>query len=550
MGIKWGLRYSAAPVWIIFAVLLVLLAMINARFLEIGFLSLRSIDEYACHGYFLNMYDGLREAHIMTFLTGFHNFNYGFGFFLISFIVTLPFIASGDTSTTIYLPRLVVSLFALGGLVCMYRVARSLLSEWSACLFILLAISMPAVWVNATWFHPDWVMTAFLLAAIVYFARNDNTPGRDYWRGVFLFGLSVGVGKFQALVFLPFFVFYIFRNEIAHLDFSAFVINLKRAGLSAAIIFGVFVVTNPYLLHPTGLKLFLRELDRNLSSNTTAHGWTIHYSVADKIGHVVFDYYLNPALFVIILGLIVYWCVDYFRAGQRRTVQALAFYCAIYLGYLLLMVNKDWQAYYLNLLIPALFLAVPLLATVNPKKQLVFLVVALLSQVVFYQHSYAELILNRSHDSKTDATELISRHRSISDFIKTCLAGRISQSTTILISPYMGFAYDQLGLGFRNVEVIYGPLRPEMISAESVRREYPDSLVREINLASLRPKDFIILRKDDLYFRPEEMNKRFDLPLFEEAVKIIKQLDDGEIGYHRLTENNDVVIYQRIVDAR
>ena len=84
------------------------------------------------------------------------------------------------------------------------------------------------------------------------------------------------------------------------------------------------------------------------------------------------------------------------------------------------------------------------------------------------------------------------------------------------------------GLGYRNIEVIYGPLKPEMISAECVHREYPDSLMRGTNLASIRPKDFIILRKDDLYFRPEEMNKRFDLPDFEEAVKIIKQLDTGK----------------------
>lgn len=534
-----NLVISPAPM--LFFALLAALASVNAHYLKLGFLSLHSIDEYAFHGSLLNMYDGLLERNIQKFFA-FNFYNYGFGFFCINFLATLPFLDGHHNALAIYVPRMVTSLTALIGLYSLYRIARLQLNALTACLFVVLVVSMPAFWVNAAWFHPDWLQITCLLVAFYYFVRNDELAGHNYWYGILWFGLAAGLGKFQAFTFLPFLAVYIFHDEITRLDFSEFTAHLKRAILSFAAVFGTFVALNPYLFHPTGRRAFLSVLDANLLSNATAHGLTVKYSLAEKISHAVFDYYLNPALFIVFVLLSAFWCIDCFRSDKRRSFQALAFYCIIYLGYLLFAVNKDWQSYYLGLLIPGVLLAVPLVCTLRPASRVILLLVALISQVAYYGLSYADIA---TLSYRSNAAEQVDQHQAISDFIVQSLKDKVSVGSTVLISPYTGFSFETLGINYRNVFVIYGPLGYDMIYAKALALKYPDQGSLKYKLLKFKLKDFIILRRNDVYFSAKQLKQMFDSAGYNTAVEIIGRLNDGDLGYQKIAEGKDVIIYQR-----
>lgn len=66
------------------------LLVINYRYLNLGFLSLYSIDEYFFHGSLLNMRDGLIMIDLKKFFSyGFYS--YGFLFWLLNFFFGFAF---------------------------------------------------------------------------------------------------------------------------------------------------------------------------------------------------------------------------------------------------------------------------------------------------------------------------------------------------------------------------------------------------------------------------------------------------------------------------
>jgi len=527
--------FFSSPFSVLLLILFVLLGIINLRFTDIGFLSLANLDEYAFHGSLLTMFDGLHELNLKK-LFGFGFFTYGFGFFFINLLVTSPFLHNPDSSISIYLPRILSSIGALFGLFYLYRTSRINLSRLSSCLIALIAVSMPAFWINASIFHPDWLMTACLLAALYNFVRNDENPGKNYWYGIIWFGLAISLGKFQAFTFLPFLLFYLFRNEIVQLNFSQFFSNLKQAVISIISLVLLFILFNPYLLNPSGLRAFLGMMDINMRSNATGHGLTVKYTIVHKLFYVIFENYLNPLLFIILISIIFYWCIDYFRSVKHKSYHSLAFYCLIYLSYLLFFVNKDWQAYYLGLIIPSLLLTIPLIVRLQPTWQITILIAGLLTQVIFNFKEYSDIAC------RAKTKEIILKQQVISNFIVQNIKTKVKSNSTVLISPSTGFSFNNLGLNYRNIYVLYSPLSYEMIDLKAFLRKYNFT---DLQKFKFRKMDFIILRKDDIYFNSTALQKRYDRAAFDTAIVIIKKLETGNIGYSKIGENKDVIIFER-----
>ena len=122
---------------IILTLVFLALAYINYRHLNIGFLSLYSIDEYAFHGSLVYMYDGLTSLDIKK-LFYFRFYSYGFGFFFINLIATAPFFAVNNIEMTIYIPRIITSLFAVGSVWFVYKTARLYSTKYISILIALI----------------------------------------------------------------------------------------------------------------------------------------------------------------------------------------------------------------------------------------------------------------------------------------------------------------------------------------------------------------------------------------------------------------------------
>ena len=87
-----------------------------------------------------------------------------------------------------------------------------------------------------------------------------------------------------------------------------------------------------------------------------------------------------------------------------------------------------------------------------------------------------------------------------------------------------------------------------MIDLEALKLKYAsDPELAKVKVSRFRQKDFIILNKAEAYFRPELRQEAYDIVAYDISVEIISQFDRGHLGYRKIAENKDVVIYQRIL---
>ena len=194
-----------------------ILCYVNYRYLNIGFLSIFSIDEYSYHGSLLNMYEGLISFNIKKMFS-FGFFSYGFGFFFLNMIATLSFFARDNIEMTIYIPRVINSLFAIGSIWYIYCISKHFSSKISAILISLIILSMPGFWRNAFIFHPDWMMTFFLILTIYFLVKDNWEFKRFFWLGSLVFGMAIAT-KIQAITFYPILFTYAYYAKFKNRNF-------------------------------------------------------------------------------------------------------------------------------------------------------------------------------------------------------------------------------------------------------------------------------------------------------------------------------------------
>ncbi|MGN7808429.1 glycosyltransferase family 39 protein [Flavobacterium sp. 22076] len=503
------------------------LAYVNYKHLNIGFLSVYSIDEYAFHGSLLNMYDGLTAFDIKKIFS-FWFYSYGFGFFFLNSLAVAPFIASGNIEMSIYIPRIITSFFAVGTFWYIYKIARLYSDKYFSLLLSVVVLTMPGFWKNAMWFHPDWMMTFFIILSIYLFAKDDWDFKKYFWRAGVAFGLALGT-KIQAVTFLPLVFMYVFYDNFKFRNF--YEIKVKVKFFSKFVIVGMltFLFSNPYLIHPSGLKLFTSNFVSNMKSNATNHGLNVKVTIFEKIYNAIDFYYLNIFVFAFVFIFSFYLVLLIFKKEDKKSIiNLISFYFAINILYLFLMVNKDWQHYYLTI-----FIAVPLLLLFfvdKFSKYKYYLVIGIiLFQISSHISNYQEAFTTGYHP-EYEMTD--RKQKEMSDLLVKDLKPVITDKTNILISPFTPFDYSKLGLNYSNVNIIYGPISEEMFV-------YNDQLQN-------KQIDFIILSKNDVYFDKGKLSKRVDTKEYNKSLQIIENFNKGNnYGYQKFGDNKNFYIWRK-----
>lgn len=515
-----------------------LLFYFNYNFLEIGFLQLHSVDEYFFHGSLLNIYNGFKEINpSLLFRTGFYS--YGFLYFFINFIFAAPFLYFKKVAISIFIPKMITGLFALISLVYVYKFTRSYLNQLISLALVTIIILMPGFWSNATWFHPDWMMTSFLLVAIYFLAKDYFLHSKYYWLAIVFFGLAVSV-KFQAITFLPLLFLYCFNDLFINFNFSDFTKKGFIFVKSLIAVFFLFIISNPYLLHPIGYRVFIKSLNDNLISNATNHGVAGTVSLSDKIFLVIGHDFISP--FILISILIIALCLSLFYFRRKDIFSVIAINFIINLAYLLFFVNKGWGWYYLPIIICGVLLFIPILSRFNFKIQITatvfFLAVHFISNLNNWQG-----IFNAQYE-KTD----FEKNFKISNFIVESLKAKVDISEdNFLISAFTGFEFDKLGIDYGRVHLINGPFSEAMIDEnyykKTVLTGYGD------DLSAYRPfikNRFIILKKEAIYLSGQEMDRMLNRNDYQHAIDLVEQMRTGKFGCSVFNENELVIIFSCI----
>jgi len=518
------------------SVLFVILCYLNYRHLELGFLSLHSIDEYAFHGILLKMYDGLVSLNVkQLFSFSFHS--YGFGFFFLNLIATIPFLIVDNIAMVIYVPRLVTSMFAVGSLWFVYKTAEIYTDKTVSTSAVMFIAFMPAFWRNAMWFHPDWMMTFFVILSLYFFAR-DNFAFRNYfWCANISLGAALA-SKIQALTCLPLLLFYLFYDNLAQLKISDFFEKFKLLLKSCIIILTVFVLTNPYLIHPKGMRVFFSSFVENMQSNASNHGIDVQPTVIDKLNNAVGFYYLNQLFFFSLVVISILLIARVLKRNVSKSIfPPVAAYSLINIVYLFTMVNKDWQHYYLTIFCVSALLWVYAVNHFTAYRKTI-VAILLLTHVVFNLTGF-NFILTRGYHPELEISK--EKMTELSAVLVRELNGHVNKNTNILIDPYLPFDFLSLGLRYDNIHVIYGPISDWMLNLEAFLEKNPGA-----DPSRFLTKDFIIISKKSVYFDEDAFRLRLDKKGYEHAISLIKALDSGLIGYEKFGGNQFFYIWRKI----
>lgn len=518
-------------IYIILFLIFGALVLFNFRFLNIHMLSIYSIDEYAYHGSLINMYDGLINFDLRKFFS-FGFYSYGFIFFLFNLILTAPFIYSDNIEMVIYLPRILNSLFAVGSLLIIYKICKIYIKESSSILIVIFTITMPGFWKNSLWFHPDWMMTFFVIYSIYYFILDSWSFKKYFWYSSILFGFGLST-KIQAITFLPFVLTFIFYENIQNLNFTGLLKKVKLSFNYLLLSFTVFIITNPYLFHPKGFKAFISAFSINMNSNTTNHGSNKSLSILDKIANSIDFYYLDNILFLFFLLYSIIIIYSFFKKRNEKSIHSvIAIYVIVHLGYLLFIVNKDWQHYYLTLFAIGTLLLISI--SIRIKKYNQYLLIVL---IVFQITTHIDELKSTFTDGFQDLPEMSKTQKDdISNSLINDLKNLVNENSNILISPYQPIEFDRINLDYKNIHILYEPISIDRFQLEAYLKK---SIAKDP--LKFKKIDFIIISKNDVYFNNQNNNK------LKKSLNIIQNFNNaGNLGYENFKENKYFYIWKKI----
>lgn len=515
--------------------------------INIGFLQLHSIDEYAFQGSLQHMAESILSGDISG-LFGYSFYQYGFAYFFINLLVALPGILTDNFIWAISAPRIVTSFFAIGSLIYIYKLARLFIGIVPATLFTTIFITMPAFWFNATWFHPDWAMTFFLIGFVYYLAKDNWRFDKNFKLAILFYGLAVAF-KYQAITVIPLLGLYIFYDSIRTLNLSSVILPIKRFITSLGAILLIFIICNPYILHPMGWQAFTGAFLSNMESNITNHGANTIVSLVDKINFAVTDYYTN-IIFLFIFILASLWLTwQYIKNSERNLFSIIAINFLINLGYLLFFVNKAWQIYYLPVMVLGLLSLIYILRLINDYHQKLVLGFAIICQIVIYSTSYYPILtISREAKANDYSTYTTLENKELDNFIVNSLDGFVNNETSIIITAYTPFSFNELNLRYEQIKPIFGALNRSSFDSKSYlteQKNYWGELKTDDELLqSFKPADIIILRKD-IPFMNKNMRINSQQNTSDDSTKIVESLYDNTMGYYVLAEDNLVVIFRK-----
>lgn len=513
---------------------------------NIGFLQIHSIDEYVFHGSLRHMLESALSGKLSG-IFGYGFYQYGFIYFFLNLLGVTPAILLDQTTFAIAIPRVITSLFAVGSLVFIYKFSRLYIEKVPALLFTIFFVTMPAFWYNATWFHPDWPMTFWLLGFVYFLAKDKFEYSTNFWFAVLCYALAIAF-KYQAITALPLLGLYVFYDNLKYITYANLLPRLKMLAIALISTVSIFILANPYILHPMGWNAFSGSFLANMESNAQNHGSAHEVTLIDKVNFAIGDYYLN-IIFFFIFNLAAIWLAwRLFRKSERSIFPLIAINYLINITYLLLFVNKAWQMYYLPVMTVGILLFIYFIKSLPQVKQKYLLVGALIVQLLVFGNSYHK-ILSDGRDSKTPdfITYTPAEQIALHNFLIDQLQAVTKPNTVILLSPYTPLNYELLGIPYEQVKIIFGALAKGSFDREEYivgQKAYWGDLKTEEELASsFKPVDFIVIRKDIPFMSAKPLEAFRDQTAYNNAKQIVADLYAEKYEYKLLAENEYVVIF-------
>lgn len=475
-------------------------------------------DEWGYQVTLSSMLTGILNGSLQEMFS-FGFYSYGFGFFAIPMIVTAPFQLMGWDAMTLLIPRVMT----IG--ICIAVLSQLARRHW---FWPLALLTMPSIWDLAVQFKPEWWMVGGLVISVTYLSKQDT-----FWKGAWLFSLTVALTKIQAITWSIFPISLILL-PLFH-DRSRKMLRAQGQKLMTflGMLLGVFVVCNPYILHPLGFRAFWRRLVENMVSNATNHGIVGQLSAWEKIEQVLSAQYLSLALFIFFVMMLSAVGILSIKKTPSRTLLVGA--VGLNLVYLLVMVNKAWPQYYLSVVVVGIWVLADFFKAETLATKRHILVVLLCLNTAGHVGPFVTLYETYRSPAITESLQARSQ------IITRELEPYVGPDTHLLITYPFSWDYRAMGLGHNQLHTIVGPLSDKYLHLTGYRQYWFDQ-----GIPSPKPfvdKSIVILDKRSVYFDEVALSKQLDQDAYQNSLELIKQLRAGAWGYQVLYEDETVLIF-------
>lgn len=343
-------------------------------------------DEYAQYPYVISMTtcDSTVLDTISRMLDHKHYY-YGYPFYFISAAVITPiriyskFCEGNYTRAHILLLRQLSPVFMTGVfilLVAMWTKFRSLFSGFSLLVFLG---AVPAVFTNNTWWHPDSMVTFFVVGTLFCLEKDALRFGKWFYAASIACGLAVST-KVLGLFFAPCVLMYltlgVIKKKLNH--FSA----VRRGATFIGVMIATVILTYPILLDFPKAQRIFETL--KTQAEMIKFGWGVrmdkglmaHYreSLRDSFGWW-------PVYLLSLTG----GCVGVIFDRNRRLLNFLILSWSLpYFAYLIFAVARKSSYYFIPALVPFLSLMWnPCLWRIGSKGRLLVGAMAMLVAIQF-----------------------------------------------------------------------------------------------------------------------------------------------------------------------
>ena len=305
-------------------------------------------DEDAELRYALDMIrptDNFKNALIQFFFYKFYF--YGFPHFAYSAALLLPLRWLNlleNTSLVMVILRQMVSLLPLLAAIWILVYLQTRFKGYRAILLFIFLISLPVVFRNNFWWHPDGLAILFAILAIFFLERDDLRFGKNFYLSAAMCGFSAatkGIGLYFFLAIVVYLVLGLFYRKFAFKK-----ILISAIGFLACM--GVaYLLAIPILVYP-GIR------ERYFQAMTTAYtnvsqgyelGYARGFSVA--VESILRDY--ATPLFLILVLVACVWAI---ARDQRRLLHIIILAWLIPISFLVSFIMHYKFQYWLPVGLP------------------------------------------------------------------------------------------------------------------------------------------------------------------------------------------------------
>jgi hypothetical protein len=227
----------------------------------------------------------------------YQHYYYGFPFYFSSAVFALLpvkyLVGLGSTTINMLAMRQVIGvlpmIIAVIVLVYVQTRFKHMLASVTTFLFLL---TIPAVFQNSTWWHPDSLTLLFVALTFFFLDRDELNFGRKFYLAAATCGLATGTKLLGLFFFLAIPVYLIIGIAQRRLTIRQ---ALIKALLFLVIMFVTFIAVNPFLLNPE--QRYRAYQIQSKQAESMSKGWNVLYDrgpvawypmIETNYGHIAF----------------------------------------------------------------------------------------------------------------------------------------------------------------------------------------------------------------------------------------------------------------------